>query len=452
MNTIKNFLFPMLIMGAFFLFATSCKEEKIELPTLSTEAVIDITDNTAKSGGDITSDGGAAITARGVCWGTNQPPALSDNKTSDGTGTGKFSSVLSDLSPNTTYYVRAYATNSKGTGYGTVVSFTTRENLNLPKLSTTTVTDITETTAKSGGNITSDGGTPVTERGVCWAANNIPTISDNKTVDGTGIGEFSSILSDLSSNTAYYVRAYATNSEGTGYGNIISFITLQGENMGSFTDSRDGNVYKFITIGNQVWMTENLKYLPNVVGPKTGSDSVPYCYVYGYDGADVTAAKAIDSYKTYGVLYNWVAVVNGAASSDANPSGVQGICPKGWHLPSDAEWKQLEMYLGMTEEQANSTGFRGTDEGGKLKAAGIMAHWTYPNTGATNESGFTALPGGYRKLNGSFDQIGYYGNWWSATESDETNAWYRSMSYNGSDVGRYIYAKQFGFSVRCLRN
>jgi uncharacterized protein (TIGR02145 family) len=311
-------------------------------------------------------------------------------------------------------------------------------NTGIPVLSTTAVTDITQTTAKSGGNITSDGGATVTARGVCWSTNQTPTISDNKTTDGTGAGNFASSVSGLSANTPYYVRAYATNSNGTGYGSAMSFTTQQG--AASFTDTRDGNVYQTVTIGNQVWMAENLKYLPSVVEPGTGSQTTHYYYVYGYNGTDVNAAKATSNYITYGVLYNWPAAMNGAASSPTNPSGVQGVCPAGWHLPSDAEWTQLTDYLG-GESVA----------GGKLKETGT-AHWNSPNTGATNETGFTALPGGSRYDTGNFSSIGIDGLWWSATEFSTINAWYRNMGNAGSGVYRSSFNKELGFSVRCLRD
>ncbi len=220
---------------------------------------------------------------------------------------------------------------------------------------------------------------------------------------------------------------------------------------GTFIDSRDNTEYSWVQIGEQIWMAENLKYLPSVVGPGTGSYSEAYCYVYGYDGTSISAAKATENYATYGVLYNWTAAMNGAESSDANPSGVQGICPDGWHLPSDAEWKQLEMYLGMSETDVNSTGWRGTVEGGKLKEAGTT-HWADPNAGANNESGFTALPGGYRSGNGLFGNIRDDGNWWSSTEYATTSAWYRGLNYYGSNVYRDVNSKSMGFSVRCLRD
>jgi uncharacterized protein (TIGR02145 family) len=301
-------------------------------------------------------------------------------------------------------------------------------NTVIPVLTTTVVTDLTQTTAKSGGNITSDGGATVTSRGVCWSTGQTPTVSDNKTIDGTGAGNFTSSISGLSANTTYYARAYATNSLGTAYGSAMSFTTLQGGGGSSFTDTRDGTVYQTVTIGNQVWMAENLKYLPSVNQVADGSEDAAgsYYYVYDYDGTDVNAAKATSNYSTYGVLYNWTAAVN--------------ACPDGWHLPSDAEWTQLTDYLG-GESVA----------GDKLKETGIT-HWYDPNTGATNETGFTALPGGNRYDDGSFGDIGKNGDWWSAMEGDATDAWGRDVGYGSSSVYRVSGDKEFGFSVRCVRD
>ena len=207
-----------------------------------------------------------------------------------------------------------------------------------------------------------------------------------------------------------------------------------------YTDTRDGNHYNVVKIGNQLWMAENLKYLPSVVGPSTGSYTEPYYYVYGYNGNDVAAAKATDNYTTYGVLYNWTAAMNGAASSSANPSSVQGVCPAGWHLPSDAEWTQLIDFLG-----------GGSIAGGKLKETGNF-HWNTPNEGATNETGFTALGGGMRYSNGSFNFLRLTGEWWSTTENSDTHVWNRNMRYDDSMVSRYPNHKQYGFSVRCVRD
>ena len=212
----------------------------------------------------------------------------------------------------------------------------------------------------------------------------------------------------------------------------------------TFTDSRDSKVYKTVTIGNQVWMAENLAYLPSVVGPGTGSNSTAYYYVYGYDGTNVTAAKGTTNYNKYGVLYNWPAALT--------------ACPEGWHLPRDAEWTQLEEYL-----IANGYNYDGTTTGNKI--AKSMANYSGWNTSSTvgavgntdypeyrNKSGFTALPGGYRRLDAIFLNIGNYGRWWSSTVHDTDYAWYRNLYYDDSNVNRYNYYKAHGFSVRCVRD
>ncbi len=218
--------------------------------------------------------------------------------------------------------------------------------------------------------------------------------------------------------------------------------TIEETTSGTFIDSRDGNEYNWVQIGDQVWMAENLAYLPRVNRVADGSEDAAgsYYYVYGYDGTNVADAKATDNYATYGVLYNWTAAMDGEASSTTNPSGIQGVCPTGWHLPSDAEWTVLTDYLG-GESVA----------GGKLKETGTT-HWNSPNTGATNETGFTALPGGYRYYSGTFLNIGNGGYWWSASEKDTDLAWYRDMVCYYNDVSRDNYDKELGFSVRCVRD
>ncbi len=201
----------------------SCKKEPV-LPTLTTSDVTNVTINSVTSGGSITKDGGAAVTARGVCWATVANPTITDSFTSDSKGTGSFTSAITGLTPNTLYHIRAYATNSAGTAYGNDVSFTTTPIV-VPTLTTTIVSSITLTTAVSGGIITSDGNGAITARGVCWATTSTPTITNSLTTDSTGTGSFTSNLTGLLPATTYYVRAYATNSAGTAYGNEITFTT-----------------------------------------------------------------------------------------------------------------------------------------------------------------------------------------------------------------------------------
>jgi hypothetical protein len=195
--------------------------------TITTTIVSAITKTTAISGGSITNDGGANVTMSGVCWNSSHDPTIQNFKTTDGSGTGSFTSSITGLVGGTTYYVRAYATNSAGTAYGNEISLTTQP-ATLPVLFSTSVTNITVTNAVSGGNITDDGGAPIIAKGVCWSSSINPTIINNKTSNGTGIGAFTSTLTGLSGNTKYYLRAYATNTAGTAYGVELSFTTLVG--------------------------------------------------------------------------------------------------------------------------------------------------------------------------------------------------------------------------------
>ncbi|MDD3132721.1 MAG: fibrobacter succinogenes major paralogous domain-containing protein [Bacteroidales bacterium] len=191
-------------------------------------------------------------------------------------------------------------------------------------------------------------------------------------------------------------------------------------------DSRDGNEYETIQIGNQCWMKENLAYLPNVSQPDDGSQTSPFYYVYGYEGFSVPEAKTTPNYQTYGVLYNWPAALT--------------ACPQGWHLPSDNEWTILTDYLG-GESVA----------GGKMKETGT-AHWKSPNTGATNSSGFSALPGGYRDYYGDYSNVGNKGIWWSSAEVPSRAAWSRYVIYYDASMTHYDYYKAHGSSVRCVRD
>jgi len=194
------------------------------IATVKTNEVTGVTTTTATANGEVTADGGDAVTERGICYGTSQNPTVSGTHTASGEGTGSFAVNLTGLTANTTYYVRAYAKNSQGTAYGQEVSFTT-EDYTTPVLTTSNVTNITQTSAKCGGNVTSDGGVQVTQRGVCWATTPNPTTSSNHAEAGEGTGEFFCDMTNLTANTTYYVRAYASNSKGTAYGDQLSFST-----------------------------------------------------------------------------------------------------------------------------------------------------------------------------------------------------------------------------------
>jgi hypothetical protein len=199
-----------------------------QIPAIGTKPIINLTSTSAKSGGIIKSDGGSNIALRGTVWNTSENPTI-NNKTGmtiDGQGIGEFTSDITNLTAHTTYYVRAYATNSAGTSYGRQVSFKTGQNIVVPTLSTTDITSITTSTASGGGTIADDGGASVTVRGVCWSTSPNPTTANDKTSNGIGIGAFTSSITGLNANTTYNVRAYAINSAGTAYGTQVSFKTL----------------------------------------------------------------------------------------------------------------------------------------------------------------------------------------------------------------------------------
>jgi uncharacterized protein (TIGR02145 family) len=245
---------------------------------------------------------------------------------------------------------------------------------------------------------------------------------------------------------------------------ISGSVTVKGGTSGETGSvTYEGKTYKTVKIGNQEWMAENLAYLPAVHLSSSESYTEPRYYVYGYQGTDVAAAKQQTNYTTYGVLYNWPAAMAGASSSSANPSGVQGICPSGWHLPSDAEWEQLRDYL-----IANGYNYDGSTSGNEIaKSLAAKTHWNTSswtgvignNLSANNSSGFSALPGGYcdddgyGDDDGGFYGIGYHGYWWSSTENFSDSAWNCNLSSLDSSFDRNLYnLKTYGYSIRCVRD
>jgi pectin methylesterase-like acyl-CoA thioesterase len=194
-------------------------------PEVTTMPVTYISTTFATGGGNIVTDGGAPVTARGMVWNESGSPTTDDYKTEAGMGSGSFSSQITGLTPGTLYYVRAYATNLAGTSYGQERQFTSLSAIVIPTVTTKAVSNILVKTAESGGEVTDWGGDTVKVRGLCWNTTGSPTIADNFTVDGAGIGSYNSTMTQLSETSTYYFRAYATNSAGTGYGNGLSFAT-----------------------------------------------------------------------------------------------------------------------------------------------------------------------------------------------------------------------------------
>jgi uncharacterized protein (TIGR02145 family) len=291
-------------------------------------------------------------------------------------------------------------------------------------LTTSSVSSIASTSVSGGGNISSDGGATISARGLVYSTSTNPTLSNTVFMIGSGTGIFSGTLTGLTPNTTYYVRAYATNSVGTAYGNEVSFTTLPPP----VTDI-DGNTYNTVLIGDQVWMSENLKTsryrnggsIPNVLGY---TDWVALTTgAWSYYEHDV-ANNAI-----LGKLYNWYTTLGDT------------LCPTGWHLPTDAEWTTLADRLG-GESVA----------GGKMKSIGT-AYWNNPNIDATNSSGFSGLGGGYRnESHGDFDVIRVVGYFWSANEYSSSNGLGRALVNYLGEVFSFNSIKSFGASVRCLRD
>ncbi len=501
---------------------------------LITSNISDTTYTSAVCGGNISSDGGSPITSRGVCWSTTENPTISSNKTINGSGTGLFTSNITGLTAGTTYYVRAYATNGVGTAYGNQQNFTTPA-YSLPTLTTSSPL-FTHNSATTGGNVSADGGTPVTAKGVCWSTSENPTISlPTKTNDGTGLGPFNSTINGLTSNTPYYLRAYATNSQGTSYGDQKNFTTSQAPyisiispgidslwemsynkqikwddnitenvkiellkggstikeieasipssgtynwlipvdltaannyaikissiNNANISDTSEtfeifgkiydieGNTYRIVKIGNQWWMRENLrvahysdftaitKISSNVTWDNLAYYDAAYCY---YNNDSATYAS------TFGVLYTWAA----AMKMQYLPNN-QGVCPSGWHIPTDDEYKTLEIELGMGASIANNTGWRGANEGEKLKS---IDFWTGTSSQFTNSSKFNAYPAGIRSNNGLFYYTGEYTYFWTSSHSGLYDAWCRGLYYGYTTINRNIYPVTYGRSVRCLKN
>lgn len=326
----------------------------------------------------------------------------------------------------------------------------------LPSLSTISASQITSVNASSGGNINSDGGDSIIARGICWSTSQNPTIAlSTKTNEGSGAGTFASILSGLNPNTLYYARAYATNAVGTAYGNQISFTTSVAIfSIGNGVTDIDGNQYQSIILGNQEWMKENLKAkrFRNGEAPVDVSNPDQWASISSNGNPSGIAASCYHNYDSaansmYGRLYNWYVV--------ADP---RGICPAGWHVPTDHDWQLLTKYL---DPAADTTQCCSNTAGGKMKTIGTLEAgtglWLAPNTDASNESGFSGQPVGATSPYGWNGEFGLQGTWWSSTNISQELAWMRVLQAVNGYVLRYdgnfdSNLKNAGISIRCLRD
>ena len=308
----------------------------------------------------------------------------------------------------------------------------------LPTIAIESISSITQTTVIADAEVTDDGGATVTAMGFCWSQNTNPTLADYYVQVGSGTGFFSTTITGLSPNTEYFLRAYATNSEGTAYGNELGFITVAASSSCPATVSDvDGNTYNTILIGSQCWMAENLRVGTMVTGDQTDNGIIErYCF-----------DNNVNNCSTYGGLYQWDELMQYSTQE-----GAQGICPDGWHIPSSADWKILEgnadTQYGVGDPEWDNTGARGFDAGDHLKST---SGWNV-YIGGTNSSGFTALPGGYRISSGSFLGLESHGCWWTSTLDISGYSKYHYIV--GSDDRSWLNSttNNTGYSVRCIKN
>ena len=394
------------------------------LATVVTHSVESIATTSAVTGGNVTSNGHDEIIARGVCWSTNNPPTIADSHTTDGLGLGEYTSTVSGLVPNTTYYLCAYVTNVVGTAYGEVMTFTTPCNSVTISISGTTSIGAGQSTtlAASGANT------------YLWS-----------TEETTA-----SITTTPAETTTYTV--IGTNQYGcTGTASVTVTVIPQGgqpcPGMATITDY-DNNIYNTVQIGNQCWMKENLR-------TTSYSDGTPI--EQGTDTSRTTAywyypSGNSDNMSTLGLLYNWAAVMRGSASSSENPSGVQDVCPTGWHVPSDAEWTELTDYVSSQSEYAcNGTSIY------IAKALASTTGWnsfssncTVGNTPSDNNAtGLGIVPAGYYSGNYNAATTAYCS---SATEYNENYVYNRNIGFFSSTVNRGNLAKYTALSVRCTKD
>lgn len=410
----KSILYSVLIIFSTLLISCEKEVDSALLPVVSTAEVSSISYYSALSGGVIAGDGGYDVIARGVCWSTSPNPDIKGSKTVDGAGTGTFESLIDSLMPGTTYYLRAYATNKKGTSYGMEETFTTTE-LTLVELTTIDVTKISDNSAFSGGKITHDGGAPVIIRGVCWSTSQNPTVSiNNKTADGSGTGSFISEISGLQPGITYYLRAYSTNSVGTSYGNEVVFSTIN----------------TVISLTGRVWMDRNLGANRVAI---SANDFQGYGDLYQWgrktDGhekrnSSITSTLSISDTPGHGNFitgnsgnYDWRSSQNNNLWQGVN--GINNPCPEGFRIPTAAEW----------EAERSS--------------------WDINNSVGAFDSPLKLPLTGHRSgRNGSILDVGSFGYYWSCTVDDK-NA---QCMYFFSFAGMGSLNRSNGHSVRCIKD
>jgi uncharacterized protein (TIGR02145 family) len=418
-------------------YGNSVSFKTADILTIITNTATEITPNSAVLGGNITSNGGSVITMSGICWSTSQNPTTADSHTTDGAILGNYSNNIIGLSANTLYYVRAYATTSTGITYGEQISFATKQNPIIPTLLINTVRSIVATYAFCDWSVISDGGEVITEYGIIWSQNPNPTIysGTRRNYSGHYIGNITDRISYLNPSTTYYLRAYAINSVGIGYSPQVSFTTLTPGSDQQTVDLQ-GNIYKIVNIGTQIWMVDNLKTTIYNNGDPIFNVTDSSQWVNMALGAYCNYNNNESYVPVYGRLYNWYAAIDN-----------RKICPIGWHVPSDLEWHKLILFLDPLARLISNNP-ESSIAGDMLKESG-NDHWS--TGGGSNKVGFTALPAGVRAVR--FVQLHFEAIWWTTTEWDHiAPVITRRIDYEHDWILRNNAFKWYGISIRCLRD
>ena len=426
----KQTLIPVLVAIltiAFIFTITSCEKDEEILPSVETMEINEVSATTALAGGIIKDQGSHPVVYQGVYYSsTNSSPGFSDNQLESESLSESFQILVEDLEPDTKYYLRAFAQNEVGISYGAVVEFTTIRGL--ADVETLGVEDITHNSALAKAIIHDEGDSPVFSKGICYATDSLfPNLESNCIEAETDNNPFEVIIDDLSPGTDYYLRAYAVNDIDTAFGKTVSFST----EYETVTDI-DGNEYRILEIGEQTWMIDNLKVtrfsngdpIPFREENHYWAEGTPFEPAYSYYNNDESYADP------YGALYNF-----------ATASDERNVCPTGWRVMTGDDLEELVMgYLGHP------------NYGGKLKATGTIEDgtglWHAPNKEATNESGFSAIPGGQR--DGDFELMGKNGAFWTSRESQHQGD-VLVLSYQNGLAMTFISKSHRGFSIRCVK-
>jgi len=399
--------------------------------SVKTDTVRQIKSDSAWVGGIINDPGSEEIFETGVFYGTVTDPELTGTKLVIDNEENAFHGWLTGLEPNTIYNIKAYVKNELGVVYGREQHFKT---YGLAVVNTLAADSVIYNAAIISGITVSDGGKEIIEAGFYLGRNKNPIENGTKyEVQVTG-QRFNLKVTELDSMATYYFAAYADNGFGETRGEVLSFTTPDKNTVFDI----DGNEYYWVKIGDQYWMAENLKvtklndgtslnFMPNNANWEA-TNSAAYCW-YNND----SEMKDI-----YGALYNGYAAQNNK------------ICPSGWRVPTESDWTELQVFLGIPQGESQVLGWIGTDQGGMLKATGTTL-WAPPNEGATNEFGFNALPGGRRLSDGSYGVIKEGAYFWSSTHHTATELYRRVVTTNRAEISRAAYQEKGGFSIRCIK-